>query len=992
MEQNRRLQISTTNSVLSHSTDLHRMILEERRESDYLNIVQDTERALELVRNVLSSQKSPRVLTSSEFHLYEDKYAVCDFLGTVSLNAIFGLLDLMGLEEERVPFFHNIAQQQGKGLTMRFISKCKCEFLEEYEAKKEMMSHVVEYDISKKDTAVFNPSIPFITKKTQQNASVESRTFVKVKEYKWLFTLEYKIYLFAGNEDESDAESSIILKRATSSCHIVNTGKKEPPVDVVPLTLQRDLFLTSLMRKFVPDQAMFSFSIDRMDESCRTPRRNTQIEEFQSSLQQTAVWFRDIIMHLQKVEALCSTNGESTTPTSIPKLSSLDDKDVFNPIMPLLLSNTTAETEGDSAPTINRRAKDIQELIAYHKRSMKEKMNVLSSLFLSQDSSDNLMTMEQVHLTLIASNAVSLIHRWQTCINYIESMLQEQLISAIGKVISSSDLQQFTRFHFQTFFADAFIPEPFSYAIRRPEHYPDGILSIEAVSKSGSLKDSATSLHQPIYTLTRKVSYESFDDPLKIPINAATNILCTCDRFLHGWIRQSFLKEDDLAYQLAARARQFSSFLLIIGTLAGPNLFQPDHAIIVKNKDEILIPLILNALPSAKEFKDAISSLSPEQQDFAKTFRQRQLSSSVFGICVIQLKPQLELLLGLPINSLTKEIRLNEELLQLFIDYQIPSDLLSFDGSPAATVAEKVTAVKGYVKAVMDVIEQSNEDSLNQSKKAAEMNLYQTLSHIQPQQPKRMLKCVSASPPSPCSAPTASFVTQSIMLESNFGARLEPQGESSSITFEDHYPDPNKSCTSAYDEDVDYRKEKYITEPSSSKNKASNASQWEVMSGSIDFTRIPHHLDTQFEKDHNMKATIIETGDMWKKKSKADLLSKLTESFLWHEERRTEKDKAFDLLDAISRSGSLPISCAELHVVIATTTNFTKSVIDTIVEDNINPIRQMEVASTVVAAAIHGDIPARNLLRREADLLRLVKASNGRHRCLCESQNQQREG
>jgi len=42
---------------------------------------------------------------------------------------------------------------------------------------------------------------------------------------------------------------------------------------------------------------------------------------------------------------------------------------------------------------------------------------------------------------------------------------------------------------------------------------------------------------------------------------------------------------------------------------------------------------------------------------------------------------QLEKVLKLPANSLTKEIRLTQDLLSLFIDYQVPTDLLTFDGN-----------------------------------------------------------------------------------------------------------------------------------------------------------------------------------------------------------------------------------------------------------------------------------------------------------------------
>ena len=66
------------------------------------------------------------------------------------------------------------------------------------------------------------------------------------------------------------------------------------------------------------------------------------------------------------------------------------------------------------------------------------------------------------------------------------------------------------------------------------------------------------------------------------------------------------------------RARQFSSFVLMIGTIAAADEFKPTAALIVKDKDSLLIPLILETIPSAKEFADATASLSPEQQRFCK--------------------------------------------------------------------------------------------------------------------------------------------------------------------------------------------------------------------------------------------------------------------------------------------------------------------------------------------------------------------------------------
>ena len=107
--------------------------------------------------------------------------------------------------------------------------------------------------------------------------------------------------------------------------------------------------------------------------------------------------------------------------------------------------------------------------------------------------------------------------------------------------------------------------------------------------------------------------------------------------------------------------------------------------------------MLLEELPTAKEFKDAIQSLSEEQQRFCKAYRQMQLASSVFGVCVIQIKPQLEALLGLPSDALDKEMKLTQDLMELFVEFQVPSDLLScnsFDDNVAR--ADKISNCNRY--------------------------------------------------------------------------------------------------------------------------------------------------------------------------------------------------------------------------------------------------------------------------------------------------------
>ena len=170
-----------------------------------------------------------------------------------------------------------------------------------------------------------------------------------------------------------------------------------------------------------------------------------------------------------------------------------------------------------------------------------------------------------------------------------------------------------------------------------------------------------------------------------LPINAATSVEFVGDYHLHAWLQPQFTSSNESAEQhkLIVRAGQFSSFILLLGNISGKDQFLPKDAILVQSKDEIIIPLLLNNFPTPTEFKDAIQSLSPEQQQLSKAFRSMQLESSIFGVCVIPIKPQLEFVLG-P-NSLTKEIKLTQELMELFCEYQIPCDVLSNEDFHAST-------------------------------------------------------------------------------------------------------------------------------------------------------------------------------------------------------------------------------------------------------------------------------------------------------------------
>jgi hypothetical protein len=146
--------------------------------------------------------------------------------------------------------------------------------------------------------------------------------------------------------------------------------------------------------------------------------------------------------------------------------------------------------------------------------------------------------------------------------------------------------------------------------------------------------------------------------------------------------------------------------------------------------------------------------------------------------------------------------------------------------------------------------------------------------------------------------------------------------------------------------------------------------------GARDYTLVPREMDRRFEEldtDSALRPTIINPSSVWTKRAQKALLAAPTTSTLRGEEQKKEKDAAFDLLDALTKSGALTVDCASLHIVVAGTHCFDKTVTDTVVQDNVNPIDKVERSTLIMASTVHQQPPA--ALVREGQQQRVRDAS-----------------
>jgi len=389
---------------------------------------------------------------------------------------------------------------------------------------------------------------------------------------------------------------------------------------------------------------------------------------------------------------------------------------------------------------------------------------------------------------------------------------------------------------------------------------------------------------------------------------------------------------------LIARARQFSSFILVVGKIISAEKFDPKCAIIIKDKDELDIPLDMNTIPTPKEFRDAIESLSPEQQRFAKAIRSMQLASTLFGIVIIQIKPQLEKLLKIPHDSLSKEIKMTQDLMDLFITYQIPSDLISYGGDPSGTKTEKLNKVKGHIQAMQTMIDNERKKEIQEVKQEALFGAYDSIAsaHSVPVHSPRSMTTSYAMMPTTTTTSTLSSRSMSVM----------PTPEVIS----------NKGSLASGS----------VPTPEVGNNRSDR--KLSISSGGVDdYTQIPVEMDRKFEAldvDGALRPTIVDIAKVWTKKSQKALLAPQTEQTLYIDEQAQERNRAFDLLDALSRSGCLSFDHASLHVVLASTHCFDKTLMNTVIQNNVNPVEKVERSVLIVATTIH-DQPASELVAPE---------------------------
>lgn len=906
------------------------------------------QKAMQDVKLILDSEKCMS-LPQETHHTYDDKFRLVECCSVLTMASHWTCLEPLGLTKEALMEAKDWVDGNAE-VTLRFRANQRCEFLREETREVEEPS-CGSLDISSVGSWALG------------NLGLMSKTVTRVTEYLWDFEVTYSFDLLRGTTQ------ALRLSSARASTQLGTTAQVAPRTTQVP-AISKDINMTFLLKHLEPcsgqpGDAVPRFQIPRDSPKTKTPRRNPQVEEMWHYLQNLKAFAGSVERYLSQLQVYGTRENR------------LSAEAVFVPTLPLLEGNPEGAELENRTGVLSM--VDCNRLLAEERRSLAVKRQDLSEEFAE---SHGVFRWQEATLVVALKHCLDVAERWCESVDFLESLLRRQLSACIGRSLTQKDVVEYMRFHHRKLFAAPYQPRPFSFSVRpETDRCAEGVVSIEDAGA-------------PVWTMCARRSQQT----MKFALNASTMVSFTGELHLHAWLDQRWNDgaRNDQELSLVGRARQFSCFMVLLCKVISGDELEVSHAVLLQNKDELQIPLELAMIPSPTEFRDAIESLSPEQQHFAKAFRAMQLESTLCGILVVQLKPQLERLLRLPAEALTKEIKLTQDLLQLFIKYQIPSDLLAFSGATTSATAEAVEGVRAQVEEMWRMIDAEKQKDIEDKRQArfVEGMLrpmgwgHEMIEDLEKK--VSTLKCISSNiaqvkdtmKRNVDATLTRGESLEALMQKSNDlssssvqfykaatsrGQRSQRSGLFSSRAA----PSQPAAQPAAQTKKDSVAAPALAPEPAPAPPLVPPATVQAVATGPTgptgpwDVTRVPKQLDEALEKLDAVRPTIITAGQVWTKRSQPKLLAAQKTEKLQKDQIKQEKDAAFELLDALTKSGALPLSHATLHVVLCATQCFDKIVMETLIQENVNPIEHLERSSLLMASTIH-QAPLQTLLQGTA--------------------------
>eukprot|EP00667_Euglena_gracilis_P011815 EG_transcript_12089 len=454
------------------------------------------EQALTCLRTVLEKAKNPQLLHDVP-HQYEDKFATAEFLTNTALAAVCNALAPVGLGLEAL---HRLrGWSKGRTVTLRFTSHETCVYVGEQTREEEHESSVVTEKTT--NSNLFGRPSTSAKKET-------TKLITKVTEHVWRFEAQWQLVAFPGNAPEEAVVLAVRSGRAELITATKDSSPKPAARSVPPIDFQFTPLLDRLNEALQP-----TLAIDRTHCDCHTPRRNSQVEDMVTFCTGLWEWAEQALGYLRgqlfptQPHCRVDLNALDAATVFVPVVAAFCDSPhtvqaIENPANPSVDSTAVSAAltipvgVGAVASVVLPSAEDLNRYLAEQQRSLAEKLQVLAGSFpAGQTEGDGLVTLAEGRLTVALLHLQSVAERYIHAVDYLEDLLRRQLVSAIGRLVTPQDFGRYMEFHYRRLFRDAFQPTPFCYAVRRPQHYPEGTVCLEVEDGEGPARPVPSLCH-----------------------------------------------------------------------------------------------------------------------------------------------------------------------------------------------------------------------------------------------------------------------------------------------------------------------------------------------------------------------------------------------------------------------------------------------------------------------------------------------------------------
>ena len=419
-------------------------------EYDAVRFTEAVQLAIITTNRVLGNARAP-ILTSESHHTYTDKYLLAEVQLSAVAACMLTTLQACGLTPEQLQVLLTWTRE-GASVTLRFQHSISCTFA--FERKREVTSaHTIDTTLRGSATSRIQGAVGACAAAIRKL----TRTVVTVTDYFWTVRTSWSLEAFRGTgRDPSDV--LCLCDRSSSSVTVKTTDSKLPPFgNGSDGHMQHDasldwlLSVVDLNAEGLPARAR----IDRSAPSCATPRRNAEVTA-------AVRWAASFYAFLRTFEAFVAgklvvlSNAVTADDASAQGAGIETVFDSGSVFVPSILFCTPLPLPGDEGAYIVEAATppapvlmdlpSVNALVEEATAGIRERVELARSR-LPAAGSTSIITAPEAALVVASRFGCAALQHMVDGLGSIEAMLRDQVVSAVGRVVTADDFDAYMHYH-----------------------------------------------------------------------------------------------------------------------------------------------------------------------------------------------------------------------------------------------------------------------------------------------------------------------------------------------------------------------------------------------------------------------------------------------------------------------------------------------------------------------------------------------------------------